>query len=146
MAWIEASKYALTALAAVLGCWVVARIRRQGPAPSEAGERLLHRFMSFCIALLLLSGVLALFEVFFLQKPRQNEMRQIIGKMDLALGSKFDIEGDAFEQVDSHTKHQLDNMVRQLCRDLIEMNKTAAASAAAANCKTRLERPALAER
>jgi hypothetical protein len=145
MAWIEASKYALTALAAVFGFWVAARLRREGRVPTAAGERLIRRFMVFCIALLLLSGLLGLLDAYLLQRIKQNDMRQIISRMDQTLGLKFDIDTEAFAQIDSHTKHQLDNMVRQLCRDLIEMDK-AASSAAAPNCKTRLERPALAER
>ena len=139
MRWIEASQYVLTALAALFGFWVAISARREGPAPTEAGERLMRRLMGFSITLLLLSGFLGLLDAYLAHKSTQDGLRASLGRMDQALGSRFDIEGDAFAQLDSHTRHQLDNMIRQLCRDVVEMNKTAA-SAQIANCKTRLER------
>jgi hypothetical protein len=137
---IEALKYGLTGLAALFGFWAAAKVKAQGQAPSEAGARLINRLMIFCIALLLLSGLLALYDGYFLQGSRRlNEMRQIIGRMDQTIGDKLGVENDAFAPMDAHSKQIIDNMIRQLCQDVIDLNKIAS-SAAAPRCRARLER------
>jgi hypothetical protein len=136
---IEALKYGLTGLAALFGFWAAAKVKAQGQAPTEAGARLISRFMIFCIALLLLSGFLALYDGYFLQSRRLNEMRQIISRMDQTIGDKLALENDAFAPMDAHSKQIIDNMIRQLCQDVIDLNKIAS-SAAAPRCGARLER------
>lgn len=136
---IEALKYGLTGLAALFGFWAAAKVKAQGQAPTEAGARLINRFMIFCIALLLLSGLLALYDGYFLQSRRLNEMRQIISRMDQTIGDKLVLENDAFAPMDAHSKQIIDNMIRQLCQDVIDLNKIAS-SAMAPRCRARLER------
>jgi hypothetical protein len=137
---IEALKYGLTGLAALFGFWAAAKVKAQGQAPTEAGARLINRFMIFCIALLLLSGFLALYDGYVLQESRRlNEMRQIISRMDQTIGDKLAVENDAFAPLDAHSKQIIDNMIRQLCQDVIDLNKIAS-SAAAPRCRARLER------
>jgi hypothetical protein len=137
---IEALKYGLTGLAALFGFWAAAKVKAQGQAPTEAGARLINRFMIFCIALLLLSGFLALYDGYFLHESRRlNEMRQIISRMDQTIGDKLAVENDAFAPMDAHSKQIMDNMIRQLCQDVIDLDKIAS-SAAAPRCRARLER------
>jgi hypothetical protein len=137
---IEALKYGLTGLAALFGFWAAAKVKAQGQAPTEAGARLINRFMIFCMALLLLSSFLALYDGYFLQESRRlNEMRQIISRMDQTIGDKLAVENDAFAPMDAHSKQIIDNMVRQLCLDVIDLNKIAS-SVAAPRCRARLER------
>jgi hypothetical protein len=137
---IEALKYGLTAAAALFGFWAAAKIKAQGQAPTQAGARLINRFMIFCLALILLSGLLAVYDGYFLHGSRwQNEMRQIISRMDQTIGEKLNVESDAFAPIDAHSKQMIDNMIRQLCRDVIDLSK-AASSAAAPRCRARLER------
>jgi hypothetical protein len=138
---IEALKYGLTGLAALFGFWAAVKIKSEGPAPTEAGARLINRFMIFCLALILLSGLIAFYDGYFLHGGRgQKEMQQIISRMDQTIGDKLNIESDAFAPIDAHSKQINDNMVRQLCRDVIDLNKMAS-SAAAPRCRARLERP-----
>ncbi len=136
---IEALKYGLTGAAALFGFWAAAKIKAQGQAPTPAGARLINRFMIFCLALILLSGLLAVYDGYFLHGRRQNEMRQIIGRMDQTIGEKLNIESDAFAPIDAHSKQMIDNMIRQLCRDVVDLSK-AASSDAAQRCRARLER------
>jgi hypothetical protein len=137
---IEAMKYGLTGLAALFGFWAAAKVKVRGQAPTEAGARLIRRFMIFCIALLLLSGLLALYDGYFLQESRRvNEMRQIISRMDQTIGDKLAVENDAFAPLDAHSKQIVDNMIRQLCQDVIDLNKIAS-SAVAPRCRARLDR------
>jgi hypothetical protein len=137
---IEALKYGLTGLAAPFGFWAAAKVKAQGQAPTESGMRLIHRFIIFCIALLLLSGLLALYDGYFLQGSRRlSDARQIIGRMDQTIGEKLGVENDAFAPMDAHSKQMIDNMIRQLCRDVIDLSKLTP-SAAAPRCRDRLER------
>src|ERR1700681_383772 len=97
MAWIEALKYGLTALAALFGIWAALRLKAEGTAPSERGARLLERFMIFCVLLLVLSGLLAVFDGYFLQEHRRaRELQPILARMDQTVGDKLDIGNDAF--------------------------------------------------
>jgi hypothetical protein len=136
---IEALKYGLTGLAALFGFWAAAKIKARGQAPTEAGAHLVNRFMIFCIALLLLSGLLALYDGYFLESRRLDEMRQIISRMDQTIGDKLAVENDAFAPLDAHAKQIVDNMIKQLCQDVIDLNKIAS-SAAAPRCRARLDR------
>jgi hypothetical protein len=139
MSSIEALKYGLTGLAAVFGFWVAATVKAQGQVPTEAGTRRINRFMIFCIALLLLSGFLAFYDGYFLKgSSRLNETRRIVGTMDQTIGEKLSVENDAFAPMDAHSKQIIDNMIRQLCQDVIDLSKVA--TAAAPMCKARLER------
>jgi hypothetical protein len=56
---IEALKFGLPGLAAIFGFFVVAKVRNdfKDKRPTEADERILNRFMLFCLALLVLSGI-----------------------------------------------------------------------------------------
>jgi hypothetical protein len=138
---IEALKYGLTGLAALFGFWTAARMKAQAQAPTEAGTRAVNHLMIFSIALLLLSGLLALYDGFFLQEGRRlREMRPILARMDQAVGDKLVIENDAFAPLDAHSKQIIDNMMRQLCRDVVELYNIAS-SAAAPRCRARLDRP-----
>jgi len=138
---IEALKYGLTGLAALFGFWAVARIKSQARTPTEAGARLVNRLMVFSIALLLLSGLLALYDGFFLQESRRlGEMRPILSRMDQTIGDKLAVENDAFAPLDAHSKQIIDNMIRQLCRDVIDLYNMAS-FAVAPRCKARLDRP-----
>jgi hypothetical protein len=140
MTWIDALKYGLTALAALFGFWAVAKIRAQPGAPSEAAARVIKSLMIFSIGLLLLSGLLALYEGFFLQGKRLREMRPILARLDQTIGDRLSIDNDAFSPLDAHSKQIVDNMIRQLCRDLIDLYSIASAGAAA-RCQARLDRP-----
>ena len=137
MSWIEALKYGLTGLAALFGIWAVVRIKARARAPTEAGARLTNHLMIFSIALLLLSGLLALYDGFFLQ---QKKMRPILARMDQTIGDKLAIENDAFAPLDAHSKQIIDNMIRRLCRDVIDLYEIASA-ATAPRCRARLDRP-----
>jgi hypothetical protein len=138
---IEALKYGLTGLAALFGFWAVATIKTQTQTPTEAGARLANRLMTFSIALLLLSGLLALYDGYFLQERRRlREMRPILSRMDQTIGDKLAIENDAFAPLDAHARQIIDNMTRQLCRDVIDLYHMAS-SGVAARCKARLDRP-----
>ena len=143
MSSIEALKYGLTGLAAVFGFWSAAKVKAQGQVPSEAGMRSLNRFMMMCIALLILSGFLAFYDGYFLQGSwRLNETRRTISRMDQTIGEKLGVENDAFAPMDAHSKQIIDNMIRQLCQDVIDLSKMAS-SAAAPRCGARLERSPL---
>jgi hypothetical protein len=138
---IEALKYGLTALAALFGFWAVARIKAQTQTPTEAGARLVNHLMIFSIALLLLSGLFALYDGYFLQESKRlREMRPILSRMDQAVGDKLALENDAFAPLDAHSRQIIDNMIRQLCGDVIELYNIAS-SAVAPRCKARLDRP-----
>jgi hypothetical protein len=140
MSSIEALKYGLTGLAAVFGLWSAAKVKAQGQAPTEAGIRSINRFMIFCIALLLLSGFLAFYDGYFLQGSRRlNETQRIISRMDQTIGEKLGVENDAFAPIDAHSKQIIDNMIRQLCQDVIDLSKMAP-SATAPRCRARLDR------
>jgi len=136
MPWIEALKYGLIGLAALSGFWALAKFRTQVHAPSDAGARMVNRLMLFCIALVLLSGALALYDDQYLQGSRRQ---QAISRLDETIGAKLDVENDLFSPLDSYSKQTVDNMFRQLCRDVIDLGKTVA-SAATPKCKARLER------
>ncbi len=137
---IEALKYGLTGLAALFGFWAAAKVKAQGQAPSEPGARTIRHLMIFSIALLLLSGLLALYDGHFLQESRRlNDMRPILTRMDQTLGDKLAVESDAFAPLDSHSKQIVDNMIRQLCQDMIDLYKIAS-SAVAPRCRARLDR------
>ena len=139
MGWIEALKYGLTALAAVFGIWSALRLKAEVKSPSERGARLLERFMIFCVLLLVLSGLLAVFDGYFLQEHRRaRELQPIHARMDQTVGDKLDIGNDAFAPMDSLSRQSLDNILRHLCRDVIELSKAAAAPAP--RCGARLER------
>jgi hypothetical protein len=138
---IEALKYGLTGLAALFGFWAAAKVKAQGQALTEPGMRRINHFMIFCIALLLLSGFLALYDGYFLQgSGRLNAARQVISRMDQTIGDKLGVENDAFAPMDAHSKQIIDNMIRQLCQDVIDLSKMAS-SAAAPRCRARLDRP-----
>ena len=140
---IEALKYGLTGLAALFGFWAAAKVKAGGQAPTEAGARLIHRLMIFCIALLLLSGLLTLYDGYFLQESRRlNEMHQIISRMDQTIGDRLAVENDAFAPLDAHSKQIVDNVIRQLCQDVIDLYKIAS-SAVAPRCRARLDRSPL---
>jgi len=140
MAWIEALKYGLTALAALFGIWSALRLKAEVKSPSERGARLLDRFMIFCVLLLVLSGLLAAYDGYFLQENRRaSEMAPMLARMDQTVGDKLDIGNDAFAPMDSLSKQFLDNIFRQLCRDVVDLSKVAAAPAP--RCGARLERP-----
>lgn len=140
MAWIEALKYGLTALAALFGIWSALRLKAEVKSPSERGARLLDQFMIFCVLLLVLSGLLAAYDGYFLQENRRvSGMAPILARMDQTVGDKLDIGNDAFAPMDSLSKQFLDNIFRQLCRDLVDLSKAAAAPAP--RCGARLERP-----
>jgi hypothetical protein len=141
MPWIDALKYGLTALAALFGFWAAAKVKAQGQAPTEAGARLIERFMLFCLGLLLASVLLALYDGFFFQdSTRMKQMRQIIGRIDEAAGDKLDVENDAFAALDAPSKQVIDNLLRNVCRDVIELSQIASSSAPP-HCKARLEHP-----
>jgi hypothetical protein len=140
MTWIDALKYGLTALAALFGFWAVAKIKAQAGALSEAQARVIKSLMIFSIGLLLLSGLFALYEGFFLQGKRLREMRPILSRLDQTIGDRLSIDNDAFASLDAHSKQIVDNMIRQLCRDLIDLHSIASAGAAS-RCQARLDRP-----
>jgi hypothetical protein len=140
MAWIEAAKYGLTALAALFGIWSALRLRAEVKSPSDRGARLVERFMIFCVLLLLLSGLLAAFDGYFLQEQRRaSEMAPVLARMDATVADKLDVANDAFAPMDSLSKQFLDNIFRQLCRDVTELSRTAAVPAP--RCAARLTRP-----
>jgi len=134
---IEALKYGLVGLAALFGFWAAAKIRTQAQAPTETGTRLVNRFMLFCIALILLAGVLALYDGQYLQGGRRQ---QLIGRLDATIGARLAVENDLFSALDSYSRQTVDNMLRQLCRDVIDLGRTVS-SASTPSCKARLERP-----
>jgi hypothetical protein len=141
MAWIEALKYGLTALAALFGIWAAVKLKAEAKTPSPGGARVIDRFMIFCV--LLLSGLLAAFDGYFLQESRRSTgMQPILVRIDQAIGDKLDVAHDAFAPMDFHSKQFLDNILRQLCRDVVELAKQAAAPAPP-RCGARLERPPL---
>jgi hypothetical protein len=140
MTWIDALKYGLTALAALFGFWAVTRIKAQPGAASEASSRVIKSLMIFSVVLLLLSGLLALYEGFFLQGKRLREMRPILARLDQTLADKLSIDNDAFAPLDAHSKQIVDNMIRQLCRDLTDLYSIAAAGMPS-RCRARLDRP-----
>ena len=133
---IEALKYGLIGLAALSGFWAAAKFKAQGAAPTEAGARLVNRLMIFCIALVLLSGALALYDGQYLQGARRA---QIISRLDETIGAKLAVDNDMFSALDSYSKQTVDNMIRQLCRDVIELSSMTS-SAAAPKCKALLDR------
>jgi hypothetical protein len=91
-------------------------MKAQAQAPTEAGTRAVNRLMTFSIALLLLSGLLALYDGYFLQESKRlREMRPILSRMDQAVGDKLALENDAFAPLDAHSRQIIDNMIRQLC-------------------------------
>jgi hypothetical protein len=140
MGWIEALKYGLTALAALFGIWCALRLKAQVTAPTDSGARLLDRFMIFCVLLLVLSGLLAFYDGYFLQESGgRAEMRPILARVDQTIGEKLDIANDAFAPMDSLSKQFLDNIFRQLCREVIALAKLA--EAPAPQCGARLQRP-----
>ncbi|MFZ1093595.1 MAG: hypothetical protein WAN75_31010, partial [Xanthobacteraceae bacterium] len=111
MGWIDALKYGLTALAALFGIWSALRLKAEVKSPSERGARLLERFMIFCVLLLVLSGLLAVFDGYFLQeRSRAHEMQPILARMDQTIGDKLDIGTDAFAPMDSLSRQSLDNI------------------------------------
>jgi hypothetical protein len=141
MSWIEALKYGLTGLAALFGFWAVAKIKAQAGRPTQAETPLINRLMAFSIALLVLSGLLALFDGYFLQKSkRSREMRPVLARMDQIVGDKLSVENDAFAPLDAHSKQIIDNMIRQLCRDVIDLYNIVSAGTAP-HCRARLDRP-----
>jgi hypothetical protein len=143
MAWIEALKYGLTALAALFGIWAAVKLKAEAKTPSAGGARVVDRFMIFCVLLLLLSGLLAAFDGYFLQESRRSAgMQPILARIDQAVGDKLDVAHDAFAPMDFHSKQLLDNILRQLCRDVVELAKQAAAPVPP-RCGARLERPPL---
>jgi hypothetical protein len=133
---IEALKYGLPALAALFGFWAAARIRAQAKLPDGAGVRLANRFMVLSIALLVLCGLLAVFEGIFLHGSRAQP---IIARMDQIAGEKLSLDNDAFAPMDSHSRQIIDNMIRQLCRDVIDLARTTG-SGVAPKCNERLAR------
>jgi len=142
MSWIEALKYGLTALAALFGFWAAVKVKAQGQAPTEKGTRLIERFMLFCIGLLLASVLLALYDGFlFAQSPRMKQMRQIISKIDEGVGRELNVENDAFAALDSQSKQVIDALIRNVCREVIELGQIVSSNASP-HCKARLERPA----
>jgi hypothetical protein len=141
MPWIEALKYGLTALAAVFGFWAAAKVKAEGKTPTERGERLIERFMLFCLGLLLASVLLALYEGFFFQQsPRMKEMREIIGRIDYGVGRELNVDNDAFAALDSNSKQVIDNLIRNVCREVIELDRLVSLTGPP-NCKARLEHP-----
>jgi hypothetical protein len=141
MPWIEALKYGLTALAALFGFWAAVKVKTEGQAPTERGARLIERFMLFCLGLLLVSVLLALYEgFFFAQSPRMKQMRDIISRIDEGVGRELDVENDAFAALDSHSKQVIDNLIRNVCREIVELDQIVS-SQAPSHCKARLERP-----
>jgi hypothetical protein len=140
MPWIEALKYGLTALAALFGFWAAVKVKSQGQAPTERGARLIERFMLFCLGLLLASVLLALYEGFFFQQsPRAKQMRQIISRIDEGVGRELNVENDAFAALDSQSKQVVDNLIRNICREIVALDQMVASNAPA-HCKARLER------
>jgi hypothetical protein len=133
---IEALKYGLIGLAALSGFWAAAKFKVQGAAPTQAGARLVNRLMIFSIALVLLAGALALYDGQYLQGGRRA---QIISRLDETIGAKLAVDNDMFSALDSYSKQTVDNMIRQLCRDVIELSRTS--SADAPKCKALLDRP-----
>ncbi|HEY7248572.1 MAG TPA: hypothetical protein VH678_32310 [Xanthobacteraceae bacterium] len=139
MAWIEALKYGLTALAALFGIWSALKLKAEVKSPGDRGARLLDRFMIFCVLLLVLSGLLAVYDGYVLQeKRRTTEMAPVLARMDQTVGDKLDIANDAFAPMDSLSKQSLDNILRQLCQDVIELAKVTAAPTP--RCGARLKR------
>ena len=132
---IEALKYGLIGLAALSGFWAAAKFKAQGAAPTQAGTRLVNRLMIFSIALVLLAGALALYDGQYLQGSRRA---QIISRLDETIGAKLAVDNDMFSALDSYSKQTVDNMIRQLCQEVIELSKTS--SAGAPKCKALLDR------
>jgi hypothetical protein len=139
MPGIEALKYGLAGLAALFAVWTALKIK--GRAGTPAGERLIREFMILAIALLLLCGLLAVYEGYGLPGgQRQSEMRAALGRMDQIVGTKLDVESQAFAELDAYTKQILDNIFRQLCRDIAQMYSIVSATQPP-SCSTRLARP-----
>ena len=138
MSWIDVLQYAATGLAALFGFWAAVTIRRAGHALDQ--KDLAHRLMIFSVALLLLSGLLAAYEGYFAQGSRLSSIGKIVSRMDRVVGNKLDIDNDAFVQMDAHTRQIMDNVLRQLCQDIIDIGKTALSNGAP-SCRARIERP-----
>jgi hypothetical protein len=137
---IEAVKYGLVGLAALFGLWAAVKVKAPAHGASEARMRLANRFMLFSIVLVLLSGLLAVYEFYLLGGGRRAQESQIISRMDQTIAAKLGIENDAFAAMDAYSRQTIDNIIRQLCRDVIDLSDLLAASPAA-RCKARLGRP-----
>jgi len=137
---IEAIKYGLVGLAALFGLWAAVKAKAPPQGASATDLRLANRFMVFCIVLVLLAGLLALYEGFFLHgEGRRAQESQIISRIDQTIADKLGIENDAFTAMDAYSRQTIDNIIRQLCRDVIDLSELLSA-APAARCKARLGR------
>jgi hypothetical protein len=93
MGWIPALAYGSTGLAAVLGFFVAGKIRIEGTAPTKAGERLINRYMIFCLALLVISGLLTFYDGYFIQESKRlSAIRERVTSIDSRLVGKLSLE------------------------------------------------------
>jgi hypothetical protein len=138
MPWIEALKYGLIGLAALLGLWAVTRARAPMQVPGASELRAIKRLVGLAVLLVLLSGMVAAYEDHLVRSSRR-QMHAILARMDQTIGDKLNVDSDAFALVDAYSKQILDNMMRQLCRDVIDLSRRAR-SEAADHCRARLQR------
>ncbi|MCK1590332.1 hypothetical protein [Bradyrhizobium sp. 169] len=63
--------------------FVAAKIKTEGKGPSKAGERLINRYMAFCVILLLASGLLSAYDGCFIQEnKRLSKIRETTAHSD----------------------------------------------------------------
>ena len=127
-------------LAAVLGFFVAGKIRIEGKAPTEAGERLINRYMIFCLALLVISGLFKFYDGYFIQESKRlSAIRERVTSIDSRLVSKLNLESGGLACLPIPVRNQLEPMIIELCSDAKESANQAGASPL--SCKE--ERPAL---
>jgi hypothetical protein len=139
MRWIEGLKYGLVGLGALLALWAAARLRIQGQAPDRSGIRLSYRLVTWCLALLVLAGLVSAYQSGLLPGGnRPQTMERIVARMDQTIGGKLNVDNDVFASLDTHSKQIVENMLRKLCEDVVDLARIAPADAP--SCRARLER------
>jgi hypothetical protein len=117
MDWIvKALAFGLPGLAAIFGFFVAAKIKTEGRGPSKAGERLINRYMVFCIVLLLLSGFMAAFDEYFIQgSQRLGKIREKAASLDSYLIGKLNVESGALACLPEPVRDQLEPIIYSMC-------------------------------
>jgi hypothetical protein len=137
MDWVGALQYGTTGLAAVLGFFVAGKIRSdfKDRSPSEADQRMLNRYMLFCLALLVLSGGFGLYDNYFIQESKRlGQIREQVNRIDIDLINKLDFESSELACLPPRVKHSLEPIIYRMCFAVKQVAESAGARIP--GCKT----------
>jgi hypothetical protein len=142
--WIELLKFGLPGLAAVFGFFVAAKVRNdfKDKRPTKADERILNRFMLFCLALLVISGIFSISDELFIKSDKRlADIREHVHAIGVDLENKLTFEQGTLACLSQPVRDYIEPAIYRMCYRVKSIAEIAQASPP--NCKTEREQPRL---